>query len=434
MTRQMIAIALVLSLAPVASAQIRTAFQPVSGDSANRGNPTPAPAEASRVPTTPAVAESNRPADDITPITNTSNNNGGSLVPVNPGTNSGISGESAGGGIARVTKGSGVLPNDHGQVWREYDISPYTSRVTTTAKPEQAIVDWILRETGAELWFAEPLGILSANRNSLKVYHTPEIQSIVAKIVDRFVSSEAESHAFGVHLVTVGSPNWRAKGFGMMQPVPVQSPGLEAWLLSKENAALLLAELRKRTDFRDHSSPNLMIHNGQSHTIASIRPRNFVKSVVPKPNAFPGYEMEMGQVDEGYSLQLSPLLSLERDTVDAVIKCQVDQVEKLVPITIGVPSLAAQPTNIQIQIPQMSSWSLHERFRWPTDKVLVLSRGVVAAPAPAKPNMLGIPNPFEGEAGRADALLFISSAGKESQTLQSTRTAQGGNLNYRGRY
>src|SRR5690606_33640842 len=33
---------------------------------------------------------------------------------------------------ARVSKGSGSLPNDQGQVWREYDITPYTNRVTTT--------------------------------------------------------------------------------------------------------------------------------------------------------------------------------------------------------------------------------------------------------------------------------------------------------------
>src|SRR5262245_14968406 len=50
----------------------------------------------------------------------------------------------------KVSKGQGVLPNDHGQIWREYDISPYTLRVRDVARPEQAIVDWILRETGTE--------------------------------------------------------------------------------------------------------------------------------------------------------------------------------------------------------------------------------------------------------------------------------------------
>src|SRR4029434_5792179 len=53
----------------------------------------------------------------------------------------------------KVSKGAGILPNEHGQVWREYDLSPYTLRVRDVAKPEQAIVDWILRETGTEVWF-----------------------------------------------------------------------------------------------------------------------------------------------------------------------------------------------------------------------------------------------------------------------------------------
>ncbi len=39
-------------------------------------------------------------------------------------------------------------PNEAGQVWREYDITPYTARVTSTNRPEQAIIDWVLRETG----------------------------------------------------------------------------------------------------------------------------------------------------------------------------------------------------------------------------------------------------------------------------------------------
>ena len=99
--------------------------------------------------------------------------------------------------IAKVTSGSGTLPNDAGQVWREYDITPYTLRVTSTNRPEQAIVDWILRETGYEAWHSEPLGILSANGRTLRVYHTPQMQDAVSEIVDRFVNTQAESQAFG---------------------------------------------------------------------------------------------------------------------------------------------------------------------------------------------------------------------------------------------
>src|SRR5688572_19283578 len=76
---------------------------------------------ASRAASTPSRLDG---ATDMTPI-----QDGGALAPVNPGTTR-----------AAVSKGSGTLPNDQGQVWREYDIRPYTVRVTTTARPEQAIV------------------------------------------------------------------------------------------------------------------------------------------------------------------------------------------------------------------------------------------------------------------------------------------------------
>ena len=55
--------------------------------------------------------------------------------------------------------GKDMLPNDQGQVWQQYDISAYTSHVKGTEHPEQAIVEWILRETGTEVWFKPAAGI-----------------------------------------------------------------------------------------------------------------------------------------------------------------------------------------------------------------------------------------------------------------------------------
>ncbi len=148
----------------------------------------------------------------------------------------------------RVTAGSGTLPNDQGQVWREYDISSYTARVTTTKRPEQAVVDWILRETGYEVWHSEPFGILSASPRSLRVYHTPQMQAVVADIVDRFVSSEAETRTFSLRIVTIDNPNWRVAAHRTLRPIPAQTPGVSAWLLPKEDAAVLLGALQHRSD------------------------------------------------------------------------------------------------------------------------------------------------------------------------------------------
>jgi hypothetical protein len=311
-----------------------------------------------------------------------------------------------------VTKGSGTLPNDHGQVWREYDISPYTTRVTTTARPEQAVVDWVLRETGYEAWHGEPLGILSAGQHTLRVYHTPEMQAIVGDIVDRFVNSEAETHAFSLRIVTIENPNWRARALRLMTPIPVQSPGVQGWLLAKEDAALLISELRRRTDYREHNAPNLLVHNGQATVISSMRPRTYTKGIIPTANVWPGYQPEMGVLDEGFSLEFSPLVSLDGGTVDAIVKLRLNQIEKMVPVILEVPTDAVSPASqAQVEVPQLTMCNLHERFRWPVDKVLLLSMGVVATPAPGKDNLLTTAIPMLKTPPRADAILFVESKG-----------------------
>lgn len=309
----------------------------------------------------------------------------------------------------KVTKGAGILPNEHGQVWREYDISPYTLKVQGVTKPEQAIVDWVLRETGTEVWFAEPLGILSVTPTTLRVYHTPQMHDTVRGIVERFVADEAQPHTLSVRLLTIGSPNWRAQAVTLLRPVDVKSPGVEAWLLSRENATALYAQLKNRGDFREHSAPQIEIPNGQKQTLSRTQPRQYSRSVQVK-SEYPFYDLIPGQIDEGYSLELSPLLSLDGKTIDTAVSCRVDQVEKLLPLAIDLP-IGGQSQRVQIQVPQLVSWRLSERFRWPENEVLLLSCGVVATPAPGGGGPLAFLNPLATAGGRADALLMIEHKG-----------------------
>ena len=211
---------------------------------------------------------------------------------------------------APVSKGSGQLPNDHGQVWREYDISSYTLRDESTTNPEQRIVDWILRETGYEAWHSNPVGLLSADRRTLRVYHTPQMQSVVTDIVDRFVNQAAESHGFGLRIVTIKNPNWRARALPLMTSLPVQSPGVQGWMLAREDAALLMSELQRRTDFREHNSPHQRVLNGQSLVVSTMRPRPYTKGIIRTQQTWPGYQPELGQLDEGFTLEFSPHCSL----------------------------------------------------------------------------------------------------------------------------
>jgi hypothetical protein len=318
----------------------------------------------------------------------------------------------------RVTAGSGSLPNEQGQVWREYDISAYTARVTTTKRPEQAIVDWILRETGYEIWHTEPLGILSATPRTLRVYHTPQMQAVVADIVDRFVSSEAESRTFSLRFVTIDSPNWRIDAHRTLRPIPVQTPGVSAWLMSKEDAAVLLGTLQRRSDYREHNSAQQVVNNGQSTVISAYRGRPYIRDVNPRPDVVQGYENLPGQVDEGFSLEFNPLLTTDRRSVDAMFKCQVDQVEKLVPVLLEVPTQVSPRQRARAEVPQMSYLRFSERFRWPTDQVLLLGLGVVPLPVPVDTTttLAGLPLPLPASPPRADLLIIVESKGPLAET------------------
>ena len=316
-------------------------------------------------------------------------------------------------GVTRVTKKLDKLPNSAGQVWREYNISPYTSKITNSQDPQKAITEWILRETGTEMWFAEPLGILHANKEYLYVYHTPEIHRVVKEIVDRFVHTRGQVQNIDVNLVTVENPNWRSQSYTMLQPIEVKSPGVEAWVVSKENAAILLSQLGRRGDFKQHSGGRLTNHDGQAFVLGKTKPVQFIRSLKWVPNQVPNYQPQLSSVDEGYQLSISSLSCLGSNSIEAVIKCECDQVERLSPVKVNVPGGNVGSQTINLQIPQLVSWRVHERFRWASDQVLLLSAGIVATPAPDSGGGIRLPSRLQ-KSKRADTLLFIEYRGPAS--------------------
>ena len=317
--------------------------------------------------------------------------------------------------VTRVTRTLNTLPNTAGQIWREYDISPYTKQIPSIENPQQAIIDWILHETGTEMWFNQPLGVLSANKNQLRVYHTPEIHNVVKPIIDRFVRTQGQLQNVDVSLVTVGNPNWRSQSYSILQSIDVQSPGAEAWLVSKENAALLLNGLSKRSDFRQHSGGLLSNHDGQSLTLEKKQPVQFARNLrwgnrgIGLGGANSSVLPEISTINEGYRLEISYLSSLDNKSIEACVECEVDQVEKLNTVKVNVPDTNGNSVPVNLQIPQLVSWRLKERFRWPADQVLLLGCGVVANPEPRTSGgglkLLG------NRSDRVEALLFLDYRG-----------------------
>ncbi len=333
----------------------------------------------------------------------------------NPSTTSSSSSPSA--LETKVTRTKNQLPNEAGQVWREYDISPYTDNVNSVDNPQQAILDWVLRETGTEMWFNEPLGILHATKDRLIVYHTPEIQQAVKSITDRFVRTRGQEQNFNIDLLTVENPNWRSNAYPLLQTIDVQTPGVEAWMMSKENAAILIGQLRQRADFKQHSGGEVKSHDGQSFVLEKTKPVAFVRSLRWLPGQFPAFEPLMTTINEGYTLNISALSLLDNRAIEVAIKCDVDQVETLTPIKIPVAGVGNTVQTADINVPELISWRLHERFRWPSDQVLLLSCGVVADPKPETSGgsgMFGL-RPRRKQTNRSDALLLIEYRGPATE-------------------
>ncbi len=343
---------------------------------------------------------------------------GGPTVP--PGSQDAPAAATGDAGFTTLTSGIEGLPNSDGQVWRTYDISPYTFSIPNTVRPEQAIVDWITRETGTDMWFSQPFGILSASGSQLHVYHTPLVHDRIKPIVDRFVQSRGAPQVFGLRLVTISAPDWRRGALTTMKPVAVNSPGVEAWLMSKENAAVLAGQLRNRADYQERNNGDLVIHNGQKQVLASTRPVQFTRNLEWINQGAGYYQPLTDRIEEGYSIDFSALTSLDGYSIEAMIGCKIDQIERLQSVVVQVPGAAGTTQTAELQIPQLVSWRLNERFRWPSDQVLVLGCGVVATPGPQREALLGIPALVNGTRGRAEALLFVEYKGRAVITSSST--------------
>lgn len=334
--------------------------------------------------------------------------------------------------------GGGSLPQGNGQEHRVYDLRPYTGYMTKHDRPHQAVIDWVIRETGSDVWFGEPFGFMSADRDSLTVYHTPEMHDLVSGMVDRFVAGEKDPQVLHLRMMTVGSPNWRSRSHMLMQHVTVNSAGLQAWLLTKENAAIVLSMLRQRTDVREIQAVDMITHNGQTEKLASTRGRNYVQNIRQAPTGWPPYEPQTGEVQEGFKIEMSPLLSIDRQAIDCVIRADIDQVDKLVPVDLDLPLPSGEMYRARIEVPQVVSWRLNERFRWPTDMVLLLSCGVVASPERASSSipLLNLNSLTGTTAGRADALMFIEFRGRVAENLPAAtpQVADRTGQTNRGRY
>ncbi len=108
--------------------------------------------------------------------------------------------------------------------------------------------------------------------------------------------------------------------------------------------------IRGRTDFKELNAVDLVVQNGQSQSLEQLRGRNYVSEFKAVEGVWPPYMPVTGEIKEGYRLQISPLLSVDKQTVDLVVKCNIDQVERLANVTLEMPLSTGQVYSGQVNV------------------------------------------------------------------------------------
>lgn len=347
-----------------------------------------------------------------------------------------------------------LFPSEHGQIWREYDLSAYVARVSAltgvvqsgvsdngegasaaSATAVRAITEWVIHETGPEIWCGEAISVLSATPQRLRVYHTPQVQQVVAEVVSRFTALETIQYGCRVRFFSVSDPQWRTTLRQYLASVSVQNTGVMAWTLNRTNASSFDALIQKQSGFRTYFGvdSNLVAggkignigtgNAGQgtslgvgtssdgvssvARTIAlatgaqagakdagsfvtnapiavggvalslqSLRNRGFIQDAYAV-SGFPGYEQSTGTLVEGFTAKVTVLPGIDYQTMDAALDYEMAILDKMSKVGVNFTSPAGQKQQVAIEVPQIFKQDGMERFRWPIGETLLLSLGLV---------------------------------------------------------
>ena len=286
--------------------------------------------------------------------------------------------------VAMLVAGScpparGQIPATAGQTWKQHEIAPFVKMAGEGS--QRYVVDWILQETGYPAWHGATAASLSADADTVSCFHTPEMQARVEEIVGRFVDSAAVPHRFTVRVLGLDTPAWRSEARPALTAVPAATPGVQAWIAPRETAAAVLGRLRSRSDCRELPTGPVLAANGLPATLSGGRKQPYVQDIAPRPDAWPGWQMQAAACDEGLAIDIHPLLTRDGSAVEAVLRCRIDQIERMAAVSLASP---VNQQRVQVEVPQLAAVRVGERFRWPANQTLFVGLGLVPWPVPAQ--------------------------------------------------
>jgi hypothetical protein len=268
------------------------------------------------------------------------------------------------------------LAAEPGQMWRRYDISHYTSLAQNQSSPQTAIVEWIFRRTSTAPWHGEKVAVLSASRSQIRAFHDAATLKMVDEVVERFTNAVNDILSIRVQVVAAVDPRWRYAVYSRLTPVGSGPQGQQIWTLKLSDAAFVMAQMQINQGFKLLVNQKYDMINGQTLKVETTVPRTFNGGMQRESAVGIGYQARAEQLEEGFTLRISPLLTFDGDTLDAAIELTANTVRNYHRARVLAPSQIG-PNELPVDVPEVSETRLNQTVKdWPLGQTLLISGGI----------------------------------------------------------
>lgn len=268
------------------------------------------------------------------------------------------------------------LSSEPGRTWRRYDISHYTSLAQNQTAPQNAIVEWIFRRTGTPPWHGDKVAVLSASRSQIRAFHDSSTLKMLDEVVERFTNAVNDVLSIRVRVVAAVDPRWRYAVYSRLTPVGSGPQGQQIWTLKMEDAAFVLAQMQLHQGFKILVNQKYEMINGQTLKVETTVARSFTGGMQRESAVGLGYQPQAEQLEEGFTLKLSPLLTFDGDSLDAAIELTSNVVRSFHRTRVIAPREVG-PSEIALDVPEVSETRLNQTVKsWPLGQSLLISAGI----------------------------------------------------------
>lgn len=264
------------------------------------------------------------------------------------------------------------------KAWTEYDISGYTRRFSPADKPEEAIREWILKDTGEPVWHGGEVASLSVSPTKVTVYHTPAVQEQVAKLIGRFVWYMPGEFNARIRVVSARHVHWRKELLPRLQPAIQGEPGREAWFIDRADATLLVAEFDNAWQNQLLADREFRVVNGQTAQAfwpgkksEYIRTISVEKSSDGGLSPYSSFRPTVEQTQDGVEVSFSPLIARDAATIEVDLKIKARKLSAAREVRLDAPG---RP---KVDVPEVATADFKARLLLPPGKLILCSLGLV---------------------------------------------------------